>query len=96
MRVFKFPTMALKYTGEGKLKKWPYAEFLNSGIEPGMNEALVDVYSRIDIGSILSCIHSQEGYSDLRKETISRIVQARYDKLLTPAVNRIVEQMNVM
>lgn len=96
MRVFKFPTMALKYTGEGKLKKWPYAEFLNSGIEPGMNEALVDVYSRIDIGSILSCIHSQEGYSDLRKETISRIVQARYDKLLTPAVNRIVEQMYVM
>ena len=91
MRTYKFPNMALLHAGT-KDNRWTYQEFLASE-DVNVQEAIVDVYSRIDIESIKSIIRSVSVYSEKRKDVLGALLQNRYDKLLTPAATRIMEQV---
>lgn len=91
MRTFKFPNMALLHKGT-KDQRWSYQEFLSLDND-AVKGALIDVYPRIDMSEVKAVINNVEAYSVERKDALCALLQNRYDKLLTPAVTKIMDQV---
>ena len=89
-RIFRFPTSAIQ---ENK-KKINYYDFMTDAKNADCNAAIARIYPQIDIEKIKAFIYETEGITELQKEFYSRYISARYDKILTPAYDIVMEQRN--
>ena len=89
-RIFRFPTSAIQ---ENK-KKINYYDFMTDAKNADCNAAIARIYLQIDIEKIKAFIYETEGITELQKEFYSRYISARYDKILTPAYDIVMEQRN--
>jgi len=83
-RVFQFPTSALKRNG----RKLNYYDFLISAQQEEANQALARIVPRIGMAQIKDFIDRVQGITDLQKEFYQTYLQARYDRILRPALER--------
>ncbi len=84
-RVYRFPTSAVKI-GDRKIN---YYDFLTSGVNQDCNEALKRIYLRINMQEIAEFIQSVEGIPQIQKDFYICYLKARYDKILTVALNAL-------
>lgn len=87
-RIYRFPTSAIKYNG----KKINYYEFLMSTDDSDCDAALKRITSRINPKEIKAFIDEVPYISDLQKCFYKRYIEARYEKILLPALKK---QQNV-
>ena len=85
-RIFKFPTSHVKIDG----RKSSYYEVINSLRFEECNNALLRIFPRIKFEEIDKLIDSIECINDLRKEFYKRMYRERYEKILKPAYDRLV------
>jgi hypothetical protein len=87
-RIYSFPTSQIKLHGE----KSSYYEVIHSLAFQECNDALINVYDRINVGSIFELIDDTEGitkvhqdfYKHIIKERYAKIIKASYDLLRSP------------
>ena len=84
-RVFQFPTSAIKLKG----RKINYYDFLSRAENEDANEALKRIVPRIDMEQIENFIDKVSGISDLQKEFYKAYVSARYELILSPAMELV-------
>lgn len=89
-RIFRFPLSVIKENG----KKINYYDFMTSARNEDCNAAINRIYPRIDLSEIERLVYETEGLSELQKEFYSVYICARYDKILTPAFEIVMEQKN--
>lgn len=77
-RVYVFPTSALKEND----KKINYFEFITSLKNDDCNQALLRIYSKIDMEKINHIIDDTPSISNIRKEFYKKILNMRYEKIL--------------
>lgn len=87
-RIFKFPNAALIIEG----KKTNYYEYINSLCNEDTTNALLRVYPKINLDKINAFIDNLEELSDIRKLFYKTMLQQRYDKILTPAYQKVMKQ----
>ncbi len=81
-RVYQFPTSAIKHNG----RKINYYDFL-SGVEyKDCNAALQRMVPKINMEQIQKFLREIPYISELQKDFYSRYIEARYDKILKPAL----------
>lgn len=84
-RLYHFPTSAIKYNGE-KIK---YYDFMMSGMNKDLNEAIKRIVPRIDIEKINDFIDDVPYISELQKEFYKTYIGARYEKILLPVLAQV-------
>lgn len=84
-RLYNFPTSAIKYNGE-KIK---YYDFMMSGGNKDLNEAVKRIVPRIDIEKINDFIDDVPYISELQKEFYKTYIGARYEKILLPVLAQV-------
>ena len=89
-RIFRFPTSAIQ---ENK-RKINYYDFMTSAKNDDCNAAIERIYPQIDMEEIKDFIYKTEGIDELQKDFYAYYIGARYDKILTPAYDIIIEQRN--
>ena len=77
-RVFVFPTSALKIND----KKINYYEYISSLKNKDCNDALVRLFSKINLKEINKIIDNTEYISEIRKDFYKKIIKMRYEKIL--------------
>lgn len=77
-RIYKFPTSQVKLKG----KKSSYYEVIHSLEFPECNEALVNVYNKIDMAKIKNLIEETPLISETQKLFYLHMIRARYDKII--------------
>ena len=85
-RVYTFPTSHVKMDG----RKSSYYEVINSLQFEECNNALLRIFPRIKFEEIDKLIDSIECINDLRKKFYKRMYRERYEKILKPAYDRLV------
>ncbi len=85
-RIFKFPTSHVKIDG----KKSSYYEVINSLRFDECNKALLRIYPKINFEEINKLIDSIECISDLRKQFYKFMYKERYEKILKPAYEKLI------
>lgn len=80
-RVYLYPTSAVKQNG----RKINYRDFLMNVEYEGCNEAVKQIFPRIDMDKISTFINEVPYMSDLQREFYKYYIKARYDLILTPA-----------
>ena len=85
-RVYTFPTSHVKMDG----RKSSYYEVINSLQFEECNNALLRIFPRIRFEEIDKLIDSIECINDLRKKFYKRMYRERYEKILKPAYDRLV------
>ena len=85
-RIFKFPTSHVKIDG----RKSSYYEVINSLRFEECNNALLRIFPRIKFEEIDKLIDSIECISDLRKQFYKCMYRERYEKILKPAYEKLV------
>ena len=65
-------------------------QFINSFENYDCDKVLLRVYPKIDIEKIYNIIDDISEISDIRKEYLKVILKERYDKILTPAYNKLI------
>lgn len=91
-RIYTFPNSAIKTNGK---KINPY-QFINSFENDDCSKALLRIYPKIDMEKINEVIDGTKEISDIRKEYLKIIINERYDKILTPAYNRLLAKLLVL
>ena len=86
-RVFQFPASALKQDGQ----KINYYDFLMKAEYADCNAALKRIFGRTDIGKIHAFINDVPYISDLQKDFYNRYIAARYDLIICPAVETVMQ-----
>ena len=89
-RIFRFPTSAIQ---ENK-RKINYYDFMTIAKNNDCNAAIARIYPQIDMEEIKNFIYKTEGIDELQKDFYAYYIGARYDKILTPAYDIIIEQRN--
>jgi hypothetical protein len=84
-RVYQFPTSALKVNG----RKINYFDFLSSGENADANDALKRISPRIDMKQIEEFIDQVPEISELQKEFYKAYINARYQRIICHALERI-------
>ncbi len=87
-RIYRFPTSIIKQNK----RKINYYEFLMKRENADCNAGLLRIYPRIDMETICGFIDETEELSDLQKAFYKRYVNARYEKILMPAYEELMEQ----
>lgn len=70
--------------------KIKYYEYILSLKNKDCNEALKRVYNKIDLNKIFALIDEIDIISDIRKNFYKKIIQSKYDVILTPAYKKLV------
>ena len=81
-RVYQFPTSAIKQNG----RKINYYDFLSGVEDKDCKAAIRRIVPGIDMERIREFLGEVPYISDLQKEFYSRYIEARYDKILKPAL----------
>ena len=87
-RIFQFPTSAVKENG----RKIRYYDFLMSGQYEECNKALLRIVPRINMEKILEFMEEIPYLSDLQRVFYKTYIQARWEKLILPAYDRVKEK----
>ena len=87
-RIYQFPTSAVKLNG----KKINYHNFITSCEYEECNEAVKRVVPRIDMEQIEALIDNTYELSELQKSFYKRYLNGRYEKILLPAYDQIMEE----
>lgn len=85
-RIYKFPTSHVKIDG----RKSSYYEVINSLQFEECNNALLRIFPRIKFEKLDKLIDSIECINDLRKQFYKRMYRERYEKILKPAYEKLV------
>ena len=85
-RIYKFPTSHVKIDG----RKSSYYEVINSLQFEECNNALLRIFPKIKFKEIDKLIDSIECINDLRKQFYKRMYRERYEKILKPAYEKLV------
>ena len=85
-RVFVFPTSALKIND----KKINYYEYISSLKNKDCNDALVRLFSKINLKEINKIIDNTEYISEIRKDFYKKIIKMRYEKILMYSYKKLV------
>ena len=86
-RIYKFPTSHVKIDG----RKSSYYEVISSLQFKECNNALLRIFPRIKFEKIDKLIDSIECINDLRKQFYKRMYRERYEKILKPAYEKLVD-----
>ena len=87
-RVYTFPRSAIKYNGE----KISYYDFLTETDNEECLNAIKRIVPRIDIEEIGTFIDDMLYISDLQKEFYKTYLNARYEKILIPVYDQVMEE----
>lgn len=87
-RIFHFPTSAIKLNGQ-KIK---YYDFLSSCEYDDCNDAVKRIAPRIDIPKINEFIDEIPYITELQKEFYKTYISARFEKIIRPVFDNIMEQ----
>ena len=90
-RVFNFPTSAIKLGG----KKINYYDFLNNGDFEDCSKAIKRIVPKIDMTKISKFIESIPYLNQLQKEFYVKYIDSRYEKIIMPAYEQVLEEMHV-
>ena len=85
-KVFVFPTSALKIND----KKINYYEYISSLKNKDCNDALVRLFSKINLKEINKIIDNTEYISEIRKDFYKKIIKMRYEKILMYSYKKLV------
>ena len=85
-RVFVFPTSALKIND----KKINYYEYISSLKNKDCNDALVRLFSKINLKEINKIIDNTDYISEIRKDFYKKIIKMRYEKILMYSYKKLV------
>ena len=84
-RIYKFPTSHIKIKG----RKSSYFEVINCLEFEECNKALLRIFPKIDFDKINKLIDAIECINDLRKNFYKIMYKQRYDKILKPAYEKL-------
>lgn len=84
-RIFKFPTPCLSNAG----KKVSYYEFMCSGDNSDLSEAILGIVPKIDMRKIEQVIDRVSEIADIRKKFYKFILKERYEKILVAAFEKV-------
>lgn len=87
-RIYQFPTSAVKLNG----KKINYHDFITSCEFEECNEAVKRIVPRINMEQIEAFIDGVHELSDLQKSFYKRYLNGRYEKILLPAYEQIMDE----
>lgn len=87
-RVYKFPTSQVKLNG----KKSSYYEVIHSLEFPECNEALVNVYKRIDMKKVKKLVEETPLISEIQKLFYLHMLEARYEKIIKSSYDKLMER----
>ncbi len=87
-RIFTFPTSQVKLNG----KKSSYYEVIYSLEFPECNQALRNVYQRIEMENIQKLIEYTPLISDIQKMFYMHMIQARYEKIIKASYDRLIQR----
>ena len=87
-RIYQFPQSMLKRDG----KKINYYDFLMAGENEACNQALLRIVPQIDIIQIQQFIECVPYITELQRNFYIRYVTARYDKILVPAYQNVLQK----
>lgn len=87
-RIFTFPTSQIKLAGE----KSSYYNVIHSLVYPECNQALLEVYRRMDIEKIYALIDSTELISDVQKRFYRHMITKRYEKIICASREALLER----
>ncbi len=82
LRIYRFPTSAIKLNGN----KINYYDFIFSAECEDCNQAVKDIYARIDMNKISEFIDGVPYISDLQKKFYKIYIESRRDLILRPVV----------
>lgn len=91
-RIYSIPASAIKYEG----RKINYFSFISSLENEECNQALRRVYPNIDMKKIEAIVDGTPYISALQKEFYKKILNERYDKILTFSYNRMMKRERKM
>ena len=86
-RVFRFPTSQIKIGGD----KSSYYQVISSMAYPECNDALMRIYSKIDLNEIDSVIDHTPFITRTHKAFYKHMIQARYDLILKATYARLIQ-----
>ncbi len=84
-RIYTFPTSQIKLHGEKSSYHW----VIHSLAFPECNDALVEVYGRIDLGKIDLLIDTAEGITKIHRNFYRHMIHERYEKILEASMNAL-------
>ena len=84
-RVFIFPTSAIKIND----KKINYFEYISSLQNEDCNQALLRIFSKINMQEIYSIIDETPFISEIRKEFYKKIINMRYEMILQYSYDKL-------
>lgn len=87
-RVYTFPASQVKLRG----KKSSYYEVIHSLEFPECNNALLNVYKRIDIARIRDLIEQTPLISEVQKAFYMHMINARYEKIIKASYEKLIER----
>ncbi len=87
-RIFKFPTSQIKLHG----KKSSYYEVINSLEFQECNQALVSVFTRINMEQIMELIGNTPLITDTQKLFYSHMIQERYEQIIKASYDKLMER----
>ena len=80
LRIYRFPTSAIKLHGS----KINYYDFLSSGEYEECDQAVREIYERVDMDQIGAFIDDVPYISELQKKFYKQYIAARVDLILRP------------
>lgn len=86
-RIFHYPTSAIRLNG----KKINYYDFLVKAEYEDCNQALMRMVSEFDKSAITDFIYGIPYLSDLQKEFYTKYIGARFERLIIPANENVLE-----
>lgn len=86
-RIFQFPTSAIKFNG----RKINYYDFLIQSDYDDCNDALLRIVPRISVSEISEFILGIPYLSELQKEFYTRYIESRFEKIILPAYEKVLE-----
>ena len=87
-RIFKFPTSQIKLHG----KKSSYYEVINSLEFQECNQALVSVFTRINMERIMELIGNTPLITDTQKLFYLHMIRERYEKIIKASYDKLMER----
>ena len=87
-RIYAFPTSQIKLHGN----KSSYYEVIHSLAFPECNDALINVYDKIDLKKIFELIDDTEGITEVHKAFYKHMIKERYTKIIKESYDLIRSQ----
>ena len=91
MRIFRFPTSALKQSG----RKINYYDFLLRVEDEDCVQAVKRIYKRVNMGQIGTFIDEVPYLTDLQRQFYKSYIVARFDLILRPAYEMVTQEADV-